>query len=350
MFDAGDERFQADTCAALITAQAAGEVTLMAVVRGTYPGRRLPQGVLPQVSTLGYWDAAHDQVWGLGEHRNEGIEITYLANGHLGFRADGQPFELGPGSLTITRPWQPHSVGNPLVTSSRLYWLILDVGVRQPHQAWRWPSWLVLSPSDLRELTALLRENEHPVWDGTPEIERCFALIGNLVGLSQTGDPPASRLALAVNELLVCLHELLRSENPPRRVSLTLGERSVAMFLERLRDELAEPWTLEIMAERTGLGRTRFAHHCRKLTNMAPMAYLQHLRVELARHKLAETRDPVTNIALDCGFGSSAYFSSVFRGAVQCTPREYRERCGAETSAALTATSSSGTGSTGPRR
>jgi AraC family L-rhamnose operon regulatory protein RhaS len=184
----------------------------------------------------------------------------------------------------------------------------------------------VLSRADLRELTELLRENEHPVWCGTAEIERCFSELGGLLDTVPAAGPPVSRLALAVNELLVCLHELLRAENPPRRPGLTLGERSVAMFLERLRDELGEPWTLEIMAERTGLGRTRFAHYCRKLTNLAPLAYLQQLRVERARHCLAQTRDPITAIALDCGFGSSAYFSSVFRRAVQCSPREYRER------------------------
>lgn len=326
IFMAGDERYHADTCTALIAANRAGEVAFSALARGSYPGRKLPAGMLPQVCSVGYWDAAHDQTWGLAEHRNEGLEITYLANGRLGFRVDGSAHPLGPGDLTITRPWQPHSVGDPAVASSRLYWLILDVGVRQPHQAWQWPSWLVFSKADLRDLTALLRENEHPVWRGTPEIDRCFAEIGRLADESQTGDPPATRLVLAINELLVCVHELLRAQNPPRKASLTLGERSVAMFLERLRERLAEPWTLEIMAERTGLGRTRFAHHCRKLTNLAPMDYLRHLRVEEAKSRLTATDAPVTDIALDCGFGSSAYFASVFRSAVQCTPSQYRAR------------------------
>ncbi len=321
---AGDERYRADTCTELIAAREAGKVEFRALARGSYPGRRLPAGVLPQVSTVGYWDAAHDQTWGLAEHRNEGIEITYLANGRLGFRVDGTVYPLGPGDLTITRPWQPHSVGDPLVASSRLYWLILDVGVRQPHQAWRWPSWLVLSNADLRDLTDLLRGNEHPVWAGTPEIDRCFAELGRLLDAAQSGEPPATRLALAINELLVCVHELLRAHNPPRKSGLTLGERSVAMFLEYLRGRLADPWTLDAMAERTGLGRTRFAHHCRKLTNLAPMALLQHLRVEAAKSLLTNTADSITSVALDCGFGSSAYFSSVFHSVVHCTPREFR--------------------------
>jgi AraC-like DNA-binding protein len=275
----------------LVAAVAAGEMRLEALVRGSYPGRPMPDGVLPQVSTIGFWDAVRDQAWGLGEHRNEGIEITYLDNGSLGFVVDGRSKPLQPGHLTITRPWQPHSVGNPNVAASRLYWLILDVGVRQPHQSWKWPPWLVLSPSDLRELTSMLRENEQPVWPGTAEIGRCFADIGHLIETSRSGTLPVSRLIL----------------------------------LKRLEEELYEPWTLELMAEKSGLARTRFAHYCRKLTNLPPMEYLQRQRVERARQLLADSRQSITEIAMHCGFTSGAYFSSVFRRHFHCAPSEYRE-------------------------
>lgn len=308
-----------------MTAVEAGELRLEALVRGTYPGHPMPDGVLPQVSTIGFWDAPRDQSWGLGEHRNEGIEITYLDNGSLGFVVEGRSHPLSAGHLTITRPWQPHSVGNPNVAASRLYWLILDVGVRQPHQSWKWPPWLVLSPSDLRELTSLLRENEQPVWPGTPEISRCFADIGHLIETSRSGALPVSRLTLLANEVFVCLLELLRAQKPPRKTSLMLGERSVSMFLKRLDGELHEPWTLELMAEKSGLARTRFAHYCRKLTNLSPMEYLQRQRVEKAKILLAARNQSITEIAMNCGFGSGAYFSSVFRRHVHCSPSEYQK-------------------------
>ena len=316
---------RADTCDPLVAAVAADELRLQALVRGTYPGRPMPNGVLPQVNSIGFWDAASDQKWGLGEHRNEGIEITYLDNGRLGFIVDGKPYSLAPGHLTITRPWQPHSVGSPEVGASRLYWMILDLGVRQPHQTWKWPPWMVLAPADIKQLTALLRENEQPVWPATSEIGRCFADIGQLIESSQNGPLPTSRLTLLANEVFVCLLELLRAQNPRRKVSLTLGERSVAMFLERLKHELGEPWTLELMAEKAGLARTRFAHHCRKLTNLSPMGYLQQQRVEKAKRLLVGGRHAITGIALDCGFASSAYFASVFRKHSHCSPREYRD-------------------------
>jgi AraC family L-rhamnose operon regulatory protein RhaS len=325
IFHGTDQTHRADTCEPLVAAVAAGELRLEALVRGTYPGRRLPAGALPQVRSVGFWDAACNQTWGLGEHRNEGIEITYLDNGSLGFVVDGRSHPLLPGHITITRPWQPHSVGNPHVAASRLYWLILDVEVRQPHQSWKWPPWLALAPADIRNLTALLRQNEQPVWQGTPEIGRCFAEIGRLIESSRSGALPVSRLNLLASEVFVCLLELLRAQNPRRTTSLMLGERSVAMFLERMQNELDEPWTLELMAERSGLARTRFAHYCRKLTNLPPMEYLQRQRVEKAKLLLADSGKSITEIALECGFGSGAYFASVFRRHVHCSPREYRD-------------------------
>ena len=108
---------RADTCAALVAASDAGEVRLAALARGVYPGMRLPGKVLPQLSSIGYWDAAHDQTWSLGEHRNEGLEITYLDNGHLGLVVDGRAHPLSPGHLTITRPWQPHARGLSLIVT-----------------------------------------------------------------------------------------------------------------------------------------------------------------------------------------------------------------------------------------
>ena len=110
-------------------------------------GAKAPPHTLPGVKSLGFWDADHRQDWGLDWHRNEGIELTLLESGRLPFSVDGQDLDLKPGDLTITRPWQLHRVGRPHVTACRLHFLILDVGVRRPHQRWKWPPWLVLSPA-----------------------------------------------------------------------------------------------------------------------------------------------------------------------------------------------------------
>lgn len=313
----GPNRYAADTCAPLEAAVARGEVTMRALARGAYPGERL-RG-LPGVRSVGFWDAARAQRWGLDWHRNEGIEFTWLEQGALPFATDDVETVLRPGDLTITRPWQRHRVGAPHVTPGRLHWLILDVGVRRPDQPWRWPAWLRATAGELTRLTELLRHNEHPVWAGDATVADAFARLGDAV---QTGRE--RWVGPRVCELLLAVGELLEAREPALDTSLSSTERSVTLFLSSLRERAGEPWTLDAMAAECGLKRTRFAHYCTRLTNMTPGEYLAWVRVERAAELLATTDAPVTQIAHVTGFGSSQYFATAFRRARGCTPSEAR--------------------------
>lgn len=321
------ETYAADTCAPVARAVKLGEMRQEALVHGHYPGRKLPRHALPGVKSVGFWDATHDQNWGLDWHRNEGLELTMLESGRLAFSVDGRACVLKPGDLTITRPWQLHRVGNPHVTAGRLHALILDVGVRRPHQTWNWPTWLMLSKADLAELTTMLRHNEQPVWRAPEPVRRCFRRIGLAVE-SNEGASSISRLTLHLNELFLLLLEMWRSANISLDSSLSSSLRTVELFLDGLAGSLpvmAQEWTVPRMAGQCGLGVTYFVHHCRQLTNMTPLQYLNHCRLEAARRMLSEPSGRnVLDVALACGFNSPQYFATVFRRQYGCTPREFR--------------------------
>lgn len=318
--------YHSDRCEALRAAVARGEVKLVAFSRRGYPGEPMPPRMLPEISTIGYWDAAAPQTWGLATHRNEGIEITYLARGKTDFAVGGHKQTLESGHLVITRPWQAHQVGNPNVGACRLCWILLDVGVRRPDQQWRWPQWLVLSPSDRKRLTTLLSHNEQAIWRANAEIGACFDKIAPLLDAS----PPRSaqtRLVLHINELIVALLDLLRTKAVPLDPRLASTKRSVELFLSALPRYVVQPWTLAEMARQCGLGRSRFADYCRQIVNLTPSEYLTRCRIEAAKNKLRdEPSASVTEIALASGFQSSQYFATVFKELTGLTPREYRQR------------------------
>jgi len=315
----------ADSCGPVKAALRSGELKVTALARGQYVGRRLPPGQLPEVLCAGFWDAPRPQSWGLDWHYNEGLEFTYLARGQLGFSMDEKSWQLQPGDLTITRPWQRHRVGNPHVGASRLYCLILDLGVRRPNQSWRWPKWLLSPEAELRKLTQILRHNERPVWNATPEVGRCFKRLGD-IGATQ-GRPDLTRLKLHINELILALGEMLSRRQIPLDESLSSTRRAVELFLSGLPSQCAEPWTLEKMAERCGLGPTRFAWYCKQLSNLPPARYLARCRVENAARMLqANAKASITDVALANGFQSSQYFATVFRGLMGQTPRAFRQR------------------------
>ena len=325
------EIFFADACAPLERAAEEGKVRLRALARGQYPGLRLPRSGLAGLRSIGLWDAECPQKWGLAWHRNEGIELTFAQRGVSTFSVSGRDYRLGLDQLIITRPWQPHRIGNTNVGAGRVLWLIVDVEVRRPHQAWHWPSWLVLTEDDRKQLTRMLRENEQAVWHATADLRRCFQRIGDVLDSDRAAED-LSLLTVHLNELFVLLLRMFCQGKMPLDESLTSPQRTVDLFWEELRADrtlLAQEWTLPEMARRCDLGITKFVQYSRQVTNFSPMQSLSPLRIEVAGRLLREQpRRSITDIALDCGFSSSQYFAKVFHRQMGCMPRVYRLMAG----------------------
>ena len=325
-YHAAGKIFVADSCRSLVAAAEVGSVKLHALGRAGYPGRRLPSGELPGLRSVGTWDAASAQNWGLPLHRNEGIEISFLASGEISARIENRFEPLRHDQFLVTRPWQPHQLGNPHVGASRLIWLILDVGVRRPHQDWRWPAWIVLSRADRAELTRCLRQNEQFIWPGSPDIRRCFLGIARAVEENKNASD-VSRLAVLINEVLLAVLDNFRARRIPLRQSLASAERTLQQFIAELDHTLADPWSLEKMAASCNLGVTQFVYHFRQATNRTPARYLMEARVRRAAQLLIrEPLRPVTDIAMDSGFASSQYFTNVFTRQMGDSPRSYRRK------------------------
>jgi AraC family L-rhamnose operon regulatory protein RhaS len=285
--------------------------------------------VMPGLSTIGYLDARGEQDWGLEPHRNEGIEISLLETGHMGFTVDGRPFELMGGDVTVTRPWQLHCLGNPHLGVGRFYWLILDVGERRPNQRWTWPAWIMLSESEKRELAATLRQTAQWVWKSTPDLYHAFREVAVCVE-RYPADRPLTRLKLHVNHLLLSLLEAIRSQRGAAAADRCDVQHVVEAFLRQMRDSPdlpSQPWTMTRMARHCGMGTTKLAELCHKLVNSSPWEYLIQCRLQWAARQLRNLpHQSITRIALANGFSTSQYFATCFRKRYHCTPRDYRNQ------------------------
>jgi AraC-like DNA-binding protein len=316
-----------DDCVQQRKAVREGKIEMRAVSHGHYPGKRMKSNSLPGLSNVGFWNSRRCQDWGVDHHRNEGVEIVYLETGNTGFEVDGRHHSLRAGDLTITRPWQLHRLGDPHVGRGKLYWLILDVGVRRPHQEWKWPAWVVLAPRDLADLTVKLRHGDTAVWQAGPRVREVFREIGECV-VGWAAPRSASRLAVAVNRLLVELLDLPAGHKCGEQPDLAGRRRTVELFLRDLAENpasAAEPWSLDAMAGQCGMGITTMTKYCRELVNNGPMAYLNFCRLDHAARMLESRPAPsVTHVAQTCGFNTSQYFATAFRKRYRTTPLAYR--------------------------
>ena len=319
-------RYFADTCEPLKAAAASGEVGMSAWSRGSYPGGKLPSNDFHELRSIGVWDAERPQSWGLDNHCNEGVELSYIFRGSVGFRVDGRKWTLRKGNFSLTRPWQFHSVGNPNIDPCRMMWVILDVKVRRPNQEWVWPDWLVFSKADMARLTRLLSHNEQPVLDSDEATARSFEKLDEVLSAPILD---TSKLKIRINELLLAVRDCLERGHITLKAELAGSRRVVEIFLDRLSGHIDQPWTLQSMAKECGLSRSTFSAYCLDLTNATPIAYLTRIRLERAALLLSRKKKaPIIDIALACGFGSSQYFATIFRSYFGCSPTTYRDGLG----------------------
>jgi AraC-like DNA-binding protein len=137
----------------------------------------------------------------------------------------------------------------------------------------------------------------------------------------------ADRFHLLAEALLASMGDArtLLARVPALRAS-TRGEllRRLHVGRDHLHAHVAEPLRLPAMARAACLSTHHFHRLFREVFGVAPHGYLVALRIARAARLLADTEEPVTQIALACGFESPAAFSTRFRRARGLSPVAYR--------------------------
>ncbi|MFH1442087.1 MAG: helix-turn-helix transcriptional regulator [Candidatus Omnitrophota bacterium] len=84
--------------------------------------------------------------------------------------------------------------------------------------------------------------------------------------------------------------------------------------------------TVEDMAYNAVMSVSHFSRLFKQETGKAPNDYLIYLRLTQSQKLLRAADKPLTQIAHECGFASSAYFSACFLQRFKITPSEYRKK------------------------
>jgi AraC-like DNA-binding protein len=105
----------------------------------------------------------------------------------------------------------------------------------------------------------------------------------------------------------------------------------IARVLRRLERQSAERQPLSDLARTAGLSPYHFLRVFKGVTGVTPHQWLLRARLREAAHRLATSRAPVTEIALDVGFDDLSNFIRTFRAEYGVPPSRYRGRPDART-------------------
>jgi AraC-like DNA-binding protein len=251
----------------------------------------------------------------LVEHAHPGVyEAHFIVDGSLGFRVNGQDYEVPGGMVFLTKPGEVHSGVDTTLQPAEWYWIQMQFPANQALPG--------LTRDETRVLAESYAHTSLCVFHGSDELRDCFARL-----IAEHRAPTEHSVLLARATLHALMVLLLRDHDRVAHQRAGAGiSPEIQASLSWLDEHLGEPLSATDLAAASGLSPSHFRLRFHRETGYTPSDYLTRRRVARAKQMLRDNRLSITAIAFQLGFQSSPYFAAVFKKMTGITPSEYRER------------------------
>lgn len=131
---------------------------------------------------------------------------------------------------------------------------------------------------------------------------------------------------VVLQSLLLKLIYEIYEESIALQQSKSLNQKNhlaIDKVLHYIDENLSTPLDLESVASHFSFSPNYFHQIFKAATGTRLRSYIEEQRIRKAIHLLQSTNYTLSQIAMECGFSSQAYFSCVFKKRMGLTPREY---------------------------
>lgn len=260
----------------------------------------------------------------LRPHKNKGMEITFIEKGLLEWMVEGRAEKVEAGSVFFTLPWQAHGSMLPSEPENLVWHVLfhLELDYSGPQPVFGFTEDMGFSSEETRILSSTFATSEQHCFRATPAMRYLMrALVEELQSEHLLRSVHAKTLLRAV---LVELRRIMTG-SVLNQETHSPSERRVQELIAAFSSNCSDDWNLQSMAGYCGVQRTQLGKIFKKLTNCTPTEYLFRIRMERAKTLLRRSSLKIIDIAFECGYGSSQYFTNSFKQAIGMTPSEYRQ-------------------------
>jgi AraC-like DNA-binding protein len=161
--------------------------------------------------------------------------------------------------------------------------------------------------------------------DRLPPLRQLAALSARAsIAASQVSAADANSLEEIALDLAGTVISIVSDTQDQTSIRRAQDARRIAHVVRQMENESEQPLSIADLAGRARLSRYHFLRSFRQATGITPHQWLLRTRLRRAAERLAGTRDPITEIALNVGFEDLSNFIHSFRAEFGVSPRRYR--------------------------
>lgn len=254
-------------------------------------------------------------------HLNDGIEIHFVTSGKYDWVVDGNQIELLPGNLSVTAPWHWNGSPNGKMDIGYINWIILKPLEYNQKKKLNLGNWTKLSKSIQENLGNLIADKSNAVLEKAKNFEKYFNDIRKELADQEEGFE--IMVGNIVENLLIDLYRQLSS----RGLKTEEESHFIDKFTKIISEDISKKWNIDDLANRFGMGKTKFTYEVKKITGYPPNSYIINLKIEKAIEMILDPKNKsMSDIAYSCGFSSLQHFTTSFLQRTGTTPGKYRAK------------------------
>jgi len=130
---------------------------------------------------------------------------------------------------------------------------------------------------------------------------------------------------LAEMLFVLLLRNTLKNHTLNSGILAALSDEKLSKSIIAFHDSFNESWSMDRLAERSGMSRSAYINRFQKVVGIAPGNYITRWRLNWAAKQLVETNKAIIEIAIGSGYNSDAAFCRIFSQRFGFSPSKYRK-------------------------
>ena len=282
-----------------------------------------PTRILPEVPLIGEVDLKNMVPDALKADRHLGqfeVHLVYDGIREMWLNAPETPFTIRCGFGIVIQPGQWHGGVQEALYPAR--YIAIRFRIPKSNTA-ALPG---ISPCQTAKIRQTLEQVKAPDFIYSPELGECLRRLLDEHRQRGPGMEAAAR-GFFLEFLAWLQRDLLRAAG-----AVTTGGGMISPKIKRsmeyVDNNIGTSFSINSMAEAADLSPSQFRRIFHEEMGLRPHDYLARRRVEMAKKMLLDTKQSVTDIAMELGFASGAHLALAFRRFVGTAPLQFRTQRG----------------------